>query len=119
MQTGMQTSWARISFRTPLTDCKPVFFTRTAMSKIDVVHLLESDMATLVHPGGLIRRYFVDANGKKVPKGTPGAREVEWTNKKYYIRYRDSSGKPKQVPAFKDKRASEKKLADLQVALER
>src|SRR5690348_5191541 len=75
-------------------------------------------MATLVEPGKLKRVYWVDADGKKVKKGTPGATRREWTNTKYYIRYRDGK-KFKQRPAHRDKRASEKKMQDLVRAVER
>ena len=74
-------------------------------------------MATLIEPGKLKRIYYL-AEGRKVPKGTPGAVEKNWTNAKYYVQYKDK-GKLKRVPAFKDKRASEQKLRQIELDLER
>ena len=75
-------------------------------------------MATLVPPGKLKRTYWVGPDGRKVTADTPGAVKKEWTNSKYYIQYRVGR-KQKLVPAYRDKRASEKRMDALVQAAER
>lgn len=76
--------------------------------------------ATLVPPGKLKRAYWVDENGKKVKAGTPESVQKTWTNKTYYIQYRERKGGPQRyVAAHRDKRSSEEKMGNLLTALER
>lgn len=75
-------------------------------------------MASLIPPGKLKTIYYVDMNGRKVKKGTPGAVKKVSTNRKYYISYRRGT-KPMRMPAYGDKRSSEKKMAELETALDR
>jgi hypothetical protein len=62
---------------------------------------------------------YVDANGKRVKKSTPGAQKVKDKSKKYYGRYRQSDGQLKEVPLFKDKEAARQELARLVKGVER
>ena len=41
---------------------------------------------------------YVDANGKRVKRGTPGAKVVEEKSSKYYGEYRDANGQLQRVP---------------------
>lgn len=75
-------------------------------------------MASLIAPGRIRRVVFVNADGQRVPKGTPGAVEKVWTNKKYYVGYR-VNGKYRRVPAFRDRAASQVRLAEIVRRLER
>jgi integrase len=62
--------------------------------------------------------HYVDADGKRVPKGTPGAVKVRVKSKKWYIFWQDGK-KKKSMPAFKDKQSSEAEMNKLVKALER
>jgi len=59
-----------------------------------------------------IKRY-VDANGKRVKKDTPGARTVEEESSKWYGEYRDENDQWVRVPLSTDKTAAQVMLADL------
>lgn len=65
-------------------------------------------MATLYRP--TITR-FVDKNGNRVPKGTPGAKRIREKSQTWRARYKDASGKVRTVSLLDDKDLSEAKLA--------
>jgi integrase len=69
-------------------------------------------MATLLKPW--ITRYL-DANGRQVRKGTPGARKVKERSTKWYGQYVDVDGRRRRIPLCTDKVAARQML----VALER
>src|SRR5262245_47198311 len=75
-------------------------------------------MARLIPPGELQRKYWVNAEGSRVKKGTPGAIEKVWTNSKYYIAYWNGKNETR-VAAYRDKRASEKRKQNIEESLER
>jgi integrase len=56
---------------------------------------------------------YRDGEGRKVPRGTPGARKVTIVSKSWYGRYKDASGETKTVPLCPDRRASKEMLAKL------
>jgi integrase len=62
--------------------------------------------------------HYVDGNGKRVSRNTPGAIRRETESKKWYICYR-INGRQKQVPAYRDKQASMSKMNNLVKAMER
>ncbi|OWK34933.1 tyrosine-type recombinase/integrase [Fimbriiglobus ruber] len=72
-------------------------------------------MATLKK---VMTTFWHDQNGNRVKPGTPGAKKVKVQSSKWYIVYKHE-GRVKRVPAFTDKAASQKKLADHLAALER
>lgn len=61
---------------------------------------------------------YVDADGRRVTKNTPGARKVKEKSTVWYGQYK-ANGKWSCVPLFTDKGASRQKLADLVKAHER
>lgn len=61
---------------------------------------------------------YVDPNGKRVNKGTPGAVKKKIESKKWYVCFR-VKGKIKQVPAFRDRQSSEAKKRKIELNLER
>jgi integrase/recombinase XerC len=70
----------------------------------------------------LLKRWIVrylDADGKRVPKNTPGARKVRKRAPKWYGQYRDANGHKQRVPLCRDKAAALQMLADLVKAAER
>ncbi len=73
-------------------------------------------MASLVKPW--INRYR-DADGKIVPRDTPGARKVKERSERWYGQVKDANGKWKRVPLFTDKTASLAELGKLVTAIER
>jgi integrase len=72
-------------------------------------------MATLKK---VVTTFWHDQAGNRVKAGTPGAKKVRVRSTKWYIVYKHD-GHLKRVPAYTDKAASQKKLADLVAALER
>jgi integrase len=61
---------------------------------------------------------YQDKTGRRVPKGTPGAKKVKERSTVYYGQYK-VRGKWKRVPLFTDKQASSVRLAELVKAEER
>jgi integrase len=57
---------------------------------------------------------YVDAEGKRVKAGTPGARKVEEESRKWYGEYRDADGHLQRVPLAVDKKAARQELARLE-----
>src|SRR5262245_1603503 len=73
-------------------------------------------MAHLVRPW---KSYYVDAAGKRVPKGTAGAKRVKKRNPLYYAVGVPGYPAKKRVPlGVTNKEAARKKLADLVKAAE-
>ncbi len=62
---------------------------------------------------------YVDSQGKRVSKGTPGSQAVKGKSRKWYGRFKDPNGKDKQVPLFTDKTASQAKLNEIVRNVER
>ena len=56
---------------------------------------------------------YVDADGKRVTKSTPGAVKVTERSKVWSGRYRDADDIRREVPLFKDKTASQQQLNNL------
>ena len=56
---------------------------------------------------------YVDAEGRRVPKGTPGARKVKEKSTKWFGQYRNADGDRKRVPLCTDKTAARQMLADI------
>lgn len=52
--------------------------------------------------------------GRRVPKGTPGARKVKRKSSKWYVEYRDAQGIMRKRPGYKDKPATEQLAAELE-----
>jgi hypothetical protein len=74
-------------------------------------------MANLFKPQ-IVR--YLDAEGKRVKKSTPGARKVKEKASKWWGKYRDpTTGKEERVPLFTDKKASQQRLNDLVKQAER
>jgi integrase len=61
---------------------------------------------------------YVDKAGRRVPKGTPGAKRVRERSNVWYVQHK-VDGKYKRVPAFTDKEASYVRLAELVKEVER
>ena len=61
---------------------------------------------------------YVDKEGRRVPKGTPGAKKVKERSTVWYGQYKEA-GKWKREPLFTDKPASNVRLAELVKAEER
>ncbi|HMP08113.1 MAG TPA: tyrosine-type recombinase/integrase [Lacipirellulaceae bacterium] len=59
--------------------------------------------------------HYFDKAGKRVPKGTPGAKSKRYTSEKWYGKYRDEFGLPKRVPLDEDEDRSRELLADLEL----
>src|SRR5262249_55225245 len=57
---------------------------------------------------------YVDAEGKRVPKGTPGARMVRLKSRKWYGQYRAADGRRRRVPLSTDKQSAKAMLAALE-----
>src|SRR3954454_14709155 len=57
---------------------------------------------------------YLDAGGRQVPKGTPGARKVKERSTKWYGQYNDATGKRRRVPLCTDKAAARQMLAALE-----
>src|ERR1700722_13859545 len=67
--------------------------------------------------GALIRQQittYLDKEGRRVKKGTPGARKVRQKSTKWYGQYVDASGKRQRVPLSTDKVAARQMLAELE-----
>jgi integrase len=62
---------------------------------------------------------LVDDRGKRVPKGTPGARTVTKKSRKWYAQFRNADGKRVRVPLCTDKAVALQMLADLERAVAR
>lgn len=62
---------------------------------------------------------YVDAAGKRVGKGTPGARMVRERSRKWYGEYKDAKGITRRVPLSRDKTAAQSLLNDLVQKAER
>lgn len=62
--------------------------------------------------------YYVDGNGKRVPAGTPGAKKVKETLKKWYAKG-SPLPKGKAIPLAADKRAALQMLAKIEQQIER
>jgi|GEM_PF-1006931 len=60
-----------------------------------------------------VTTYWVDANGKRVPKGTPKAKKKQTKSPKWYG-FLNSNGKKLAFPLHRDKRVAEKMLKDLE-----
>ena len=61
----------------------------------------------------------LDAEGRRVPAGTDGARKVKEKSSKWYGQYVDAEGRRCRVPLCTDKVASRQMLADLERTAER
>lgn len=61
----------------------------------------------------------VDKQGKRVPKGTPGARKRKERSTVWYGQHKDENGRWKRVPLYTDKEASRQRLAELVKGVER
>lgn len=57
---------------------------------------------------------YVDSEGKRVAKDTPGARKLSERSKVWYGRYRDANGIEKRVKLFTNKTASRQALSELE-----
>lgn len=55
---------------------------------------------------------YVDENGKRVRKSTPGARRIETESKKWYGEYTDEKGETHRVPLARDKSAAQLLLSE-------
>src|SRR3712207_3079401 len=73
-------------------------------------------MASLLKPW-IIR--YLDADGRQVPKGTPGARKVKERTPKWYGQYTDADGRRRRVPLSTDKAASRRMLSDIETRVAR
>lgn len=73
-------------------------------------------MATLLKPW--ITRYL-DADGRQVPKDTPGARKVKDRSSKWYGQFTDAKGNRRRVPLCTDKAAARQMLATLEREIQR
>src|SRR4051794_16947637 len=56
---------------------------------------------------------YVDDQGHRVPKGTPGARKIREKSAKWYGQYHDGDGR-RRVPLCTDKAAARQMLAELE-----
>lgn len=61
---------------------------------------------------------YLDSDGRRVPKGTPGAKKIKEKTPIYYGRYK-KGGRWVRVPLYTDKQASEIRLAEIIRAEER
>ncbi len=61
---------------------------------------------------------YLDADGRRVPKGTPGARRVRQRAKKWYAEY-SVNGRPRRVPLCRDKQAARAMYCELLKRAER
>lgn len=61
---------------------------------------------------------YEDAEGRAVPKGTPGAKKVKEKSKKWYAEWREN-GKKKKKPLVTDKQKAKKMVGDLIDAMEK
>src|SRR6059058_1416488 len=61
----------------------------------------------------------VDEDGRRIPRGTPGAKIIREKSRVWYGQYKDASGKWRRVPLFTDKLASQRRLAEIVTAVER
>jgi integrase len=68
-------------------------------------------MASLLRPW-VVR--YIDADGRQVHKGTPGARKVKKRTAKWYGQYVDADGDRQRVPLCTDKVAARQMLAELE-----
>jgi integrase len=57
---------------------------------------------------------YVDDQGHRVPKGTPGARRMKEKSAKWYGQFNDADGKRRRVPLCTDKAAARQMLAELE-----
>src|SRR4051794_38970929 len=57
---------------------------------------------------------YLDEQGHRVPKGTPGARKVREKSAKWYGQYADAHGDRRRVPLCTDKAAARQMLAELE-----
>src|SRR4051794_841606 len=67
--------------------------------------------------GSLIRQQitvYLDPDGRRVKKGTPGARKVKQKSSKWYGQYLDASDRRRRVPLSTDKVAARHMLAALE-----
>src|SRR4051812_8884017 len=67
--------------------------------------------------GSLIKQQIVshvDAQGRRVPRGTPGARKVKEKSSKWYGQFVDAEGVRRRVPLCTDKVAARQMLAALE-----
>lgn len=62
---------------------------------------------------------YVDAQGRRVTKETPGARRVPEKSSKWFGQYRDADGRWKRVPLSTDKTVARQMLAELEKQVER
>ena len=65
-----------------------------------------------------IKRY-VDATGKRIAKGSPGARAIRERSRKWYGEYQDAEGRTRRVPLATDKSAAQAKLGEILKKVER
>jgi hypothetical protein len=56
---------------------------------------------------------YLDKQGKRVPRGTPGACKVVEKARKWWGKYRDHNGHERRVPLYTDKAASRHELGEL------
>src|SRR5262245_9584038 len=57
---------------------------------------------------------YLDGQGRRVPKESPGAQPVKQMSKKWYGQLRDADGKRRRVPLCADKAAALQMLAALE-----
>ena len=57
---------------------------------------------------------YVDAEGRRISKGAPGARTIRERSSKWYGQFKDVHGKRRRTPLSKDKGAALQKLAELE-----
>jgi integrase len=67
----------------------------------------------MAHLERLVIVRHLDADGKRVPKGTPGARRKVIRSKKWYAVYRDVSGRRRRKPMSTNKAAAQTMLGEL------
>jgi integrase len=59
--------------------------------------------------------HYVDKQGKRVRKGTPGAKAKRYTSEKFYGKFRDEHGLPQRVALDEDEDRSRELLAELEL----
>lgn len=67
-------------------------------------------MASLFRPHVI---HYINAQGRRVRKGTPGAQRLRVRSRQWHGKYRDADGVLKRAPLFRDKAASQARLTEL------
>jgi hypothetical protein len=62
---------------------------------------------------------YVDANGRRAAKSTPGALAVRERSRKWYGEYQDADGVTHRVPLATDKAAAQVRLGEILRKVER